>query len=55
MCALVSTLSMLCKKEKEDEEKKNYKQKTLLGGGLSLNMGQLIDWEDNYRDSKLQT
>ena len=26
-----------------------------LGGGFSLNIGQLIDWEDNYRDRKLQT
>ena len=26
-----------------------------LGGGFSLNIGQLMDWEDNYRDCKLQT
>ena len=26
-----------------------------LGGGFSLNIGRLIDWEDNYRDCKLQT
>ena len=26
-----------------------------LGGGFSQNIGQLIDWEDNYRDRKLQT
>ena len=26
-----------------------------LGGGFSLNIGQLIDWEDNYTDRRLQT
>ena len=25
-----------------------------LGCGFSLNIGQLIDWEENYRDRKLQ-
>ena len=26
-----------------------------LGGGFSLIIGQLMDWEDNYKDCNLQT